>query len=233
MTADTVIHKAEDMVKEYMSRFDSSHDYLHVDRVRRTALHIAKLNGGDLEIVELAALFHDVADAKYAQNHVRYRTGSEIVIEFLLQSGYDHARARLVGRIVDNIGFRKELGWSSNDDPEFISWRESCLEMHAVQDADKLDAIGAFGVLRCAAFSGARNIALFNPADAPIEGMTKEQYEQQTASGGGSSINHFHEKLFKLKFMMRTPTGQKMAEKRHQFMHDFVDQIQQEYALTT
>jgi uncharacterized protein len=64
----------------------------------------------------------------------------------------------------------------------------------SVQDADKLDAIGAFGVLRCAAFSGARNIALFNPADAPIEGMTKEQYEQQTESGGGSSINHFHGK---------------------------------------
>lgn len=62
----------------------------------------------------------------------------------------------------------------------------------SVQDADKLDAIGAFGVLRCAAFSGARNISLFNPDDAPIEGMTKEQYEQQTNNGGGSSINHFH-----------------------------------------
>jgi uncharacterized protein len=127
----------------------------------------------------------------------------------------------------------------------------------SVQDADKLDAIGAFGVLRCAAFSGARNIALFNPADAPIEGMTKEQYEQQTNNGGGSAINHFHgnmhsnfkdglqytysktqnisnittEKLFLLKDMMRTSTGKELAEKRDQFMRNFVHQIQEEYLL--
>ncbi|KAH8551743.1 hypothetical protein BGW37DRAFT_311372 [Umbelopsis sp. PMI_123] len=231
MSVDNVLLKAEEMVRDYMSRFDSSHDFLHVDRVRRSALHIAKRHGGDLEIVELAALFHDVADAKYAKNHVHYRTGSEIVIDFLMELNYDATKAQSIGRIVDNIGFRKELGWSSKDDAEFITWRESCPELHAVQDADKLDAIGAFGVLRCAAFSGARNIALFNPADAPIEGMTKEQYEQQTNNGGGSAINHFHEKLFLLKDMMRTSTGKELAEKRDQFMRNFVHQIQEEYLL--
>lgn len=95
------------------------------------ALHIAKQNGGDLQIVELAALFHDVADAKYAKSHVSYRTGSEIVIDFLMELNYDATKAQLIGRIVDNIGFRKELGWSSTDDAEFIAWRESCPELHA------------------------------------------------------------------------------------------------------
>jgi hypothetical protein len=81
--------------------------------------------------VELAALFHDVADAKYAKNHVHYRTGSEIVIDFLMELNYDATKAQSIGRIVDNIGFRKELGWSSKDDAEFITWRESCPELHA------------------------------------------------------------------------------------------------------
>lgn len=82
-------------------------------------------------MVELAALFHDVADAKYAKNHVHHRTGSEIVTGFLMDLDYDATKAQLIGRIVDNIGFRKELGWSSKDDPEFIAWRESCPELHA------------------------------------------------------------------------------------------------------
>jgi len=95
------------------------------------ALHIAKIHGGDLEIVELAALFHDVADAKYTKNHVHYRTGTEIVVDFLQSLDYNLTKAQLIGRIVDNIGFRKELGWTSKDDAEFITWRESCPELHA------------------------------------------------------------------------------------------------------
>jgi uncharacterized protein len=90
----------------------------------------------------------------------------------------------------NNIQIRKAMGWTIFFKPLYFFIR-----ICSVQDADKLDAIGAFGVLRCAAFSGARNISLFNPDDAPIEGMTKEQYEQQTDNGGGSSINHFHGKM--------------------------------------
>ncbi|RUS30463.1 hypothetical protein BC938DRAFT_479363 [Jimgerdemannia flammicorona] len=205
--ANFIIASSEAFVKTYMAKFDPSHDWLHVDRVRNTALHIARhptsLQPCDLEVVELAGLFHDVADAKYVSADGPKKTGGEIVTEFLVGLDYDLVKAKIVARVVDNIGFRKELGWKESDDEEVRSWRDGCAELHAVQDADKLDAIGAFGIFRCAAFSGAKNRVLYVPNDKPIEDMTQEQYGEQSRAGAGSAINHFYGTLEALRRLGR------------------------------
>ncbi|KAI9313538.1 hypothetical protein BX666DRAFT_2030320 [Dichotomocladium elegans] len=223
-----VVEATRAMVRDYMAQFDPSHDMEHVERVVRLALKLGRqaalADKVDLVVIELAALLHDVGDAKYET-----RDGQQPIEPFLIRHGYPVEKARLVVQIVRHVGFRKELGWKSTD--PLASWRETCLELHAVQDADKLDAIGGFGILRCAAFSGARNIPLHTRAIAPIHGMDQAQYEAQKNTG--TAINHFHEKLFRLPSMMRTPVGKEMARKRERIMRDFVQQVEDEYEMVT
>ncbi|KAG0163705.1 hypothetical protein DFQ28_003231 [Apophysomyces sp. BC1034] len=232
--ATSIIDQTREIVQKYMQDLDPSHDMLHVDRVTRLAIHIAtdcRAQGYtvDPELVELAALCHDIGDRKY---HHGPETGGDIILQFLTRLGYDTKRAHLVARIVDHVGFRKELGWNdTKDDPAEVEWRNHCIELHAVQDADKLDAIGAFGVMRCAAYSGIKGTPLFSVDQEPVKNITKEEYEQQTKKNNGTAINHFHEKLFRLKSMMRTSKGKAMAEERDQFMRLFVKQIENEYDL--
>ncbi|KAI9471873.1 MAG: hypothetical protein EXX96DRAFT_582058 [Benjaminiella poitrasii] len=209
-----VLKETRNMVSDYMSKFDPSHDMHHIDRVTNIALYISKdllttTNASiDLEVVELAALCHDIDDHKYKQDN----EDQQVVRDFLVNN-LKYSKGDLVAKIIDHIGYTKEKKWDDEkDDPEEVHWRNHCLELHAVQDADKLDAIGAIGILRCAAFSGARNRPLFVP----------ENDEVSTA------ISHFHEKLFKLKLLMRTPKGRQLAIERHEFMQQFVNQIQQE-----
>ncbi|KAI7871723.1 hypothetical protein BDF14DRAFT_1718343 [Spinellus fusiger] len=229
-----IIGRTRAMVERYMGKLDPSHDILHVDRVTRLAMHLAKScvdqgHSVNMELVELAALCHDVGDRKYYEGT---ETGGELIYTFLTKEGYEPTMASSVSRIVDNIGFRKELGWDdAKDDIEEVKWRNKCVELHIVQDADKLDAIGAFGVLRCAAFSGAKNNTLYRADEDPLENMTKDQYELQTKKKSGTAINHFHEKLFRLKTMMRTEKGKIMAEERDRFMRVFVQQVEDEYNL--
>ncbi|KFH64225.1 hypothetical protein MVEG_10050 [Podila verticillata NRRL 6337] len=222
----TIRVEAEALVKEQMAHYDPSHDWLHVDRVRRQALKIAKeesLNGKkvDVELVELAALFHDIGDAKFHKEG--QPTGREVVMAFL--SRHSYAKADEVAKIVENVSFRKELAGIKNE------WAENSIELHIVQDADKLDAIGAFGIMRCAAYSGYKNRPLYDPAEKAQLNMTYEQYQAQTKANAGCAISHFHEKLFRLKDMMKTPAAIKMAQKRHDLMVHFVEQIEQEYSM--
>lgn len=198
------------MVREYMARLDPSHDMEHVERVVRTALQLGRQeslsNKVDLTVIELAALCHDIGDSKYkVDDH-------EGVLMFLTRHGYE--KAALVAQIVEHVGYRKELKWKKED--TLATWRDTCLELHAVMDADKLDAIGAFGILRCAAFSGAKGIVL---------------HQQSTNQDTSSAIGHFHEKLFHLSGMMRTPMAQMMAEQRTKFMQEFVRQVELESSL--
>ncbi|KAG0243657.1 metal dependent phosphohydrolase [Mortierella sp. GBAus27b] len=218
--------EAENLVKEQMASYDPSHDWFHVDRVRRQALRIAKdeIKQGkavDVELVELAALFHDIGDAKFHKEG--QPTGREIVMAFLSKHNYE--RADDVAKIVENVSFRKELAGIKNE------WAETCVELHIVQDADKLDAIGAFGILRCAAYSGYKNRPLYDPAEKAQLNMTYEQYQAQTKANTGCAISHFHEKLFRLKDMMKTPAGIKMAQKRHDVMVSFVQDIEEEFSM--
>ncbi|CAO3702815.1 unnamed protein product [Rhizopus stolonifer] len=219
-----ILQATRQMVSEYMASFDSSHDMHHVERVVDLALLLARDFKVDLQVVELAALCHDVGDRKYYKGK---ETGGELIETFLKK--HDYAKAGLVGRIVDHIGFSKELGWDDEKDPkEQVKWRNSCLELHAVQDADKLDALGAFGIMRCAAFSGSKSIPLYVANQTPVKELTQAAYLENKNQ---SSIAHFHEKLFKLQNMMRTNKGKQMAIKRSEFMKQFVDQINEEYNL--
>ncbi|KAJ1672509.1 hypothetical protein EV182_007038, partial [Spiromyces aspiralis] len=205
-----------------MQKYDPSHDWYHVQRVVRQALRIAadesrRLNrpdAVDLEVVHLASLLHDVNDAKY-----KPASGETSITDFLIERGLDGVRAELIARIVQSVSFRQELQFIEQDslgqaDPDEKEWRATCLELHCVQDADRLESIGAFGIARCMAFSAARNRPLFDPEDKPIDNMSFDQYEVLTKNNEGSAVRHFYEKLFRIKDLIKTHTGREEAERR-------------------
>ncbi|KAJ1867860.1 hypothetical protein LPJ57_005831, partial [Coemansia sp. RSA 486] len=182
MSDSEIIKRTEDFVREYMGRYDCSHDWEHVNRVVKQALALSRTQpaekSADTIVVHLAALLHDVDDAKYRVEQGSVEFSSE---EFLVGLGLDRVRSALVCRVVDAVSFRKELQFEEQvvqgiADAEEQRWRQNCVELACVQDADRLDAIGAFGVLRCAAFSGARNRPLFIPNDSFIENISYNQY---------------------------------------------------------
>ncbi|KAJ1825859.1 hypothetical protein LPJ56_002472 [Coemansia sp. RSA 2599] len=195
-----IVGKTEIFVREYMSKYDCSHDWHHVNRVVKQALALSRMQPAekspDTLVVHLAALLHDVDDAKYRDEQGSARFSSE---EFLVGLGLDRARAALVCRVVNAVSFRKELLFEEQvaqgtADVEEQRWRQNCVELACVQDADRLDAIGAFGVLRCAAFSGARNRPLFVPNDGFIENISYAQYVGVSESKTATAVSHFHAK---------------------------------------
>ncbi|KIR30608.1 hypothetical protein I307_03719 [Cryptococcus deuterogattii 99/473] len=190
-----LIGRAEELVKAHMAKYDPSHDWAHVDRVRKMAMTIARSmdNAPDLLVVELAALFHDLSD-KYA------KLGSPTLSDMLfpiLQPQIPNETIERILSIIPSVSYTAETallaagGWT---------WQNDCLELHAVQDADRLDAIGAVGILRCAAYSGA----------------TKRLLVENGDTGGKSAEAHFEEKLLKVRDRMKTAFGKEEAERRHQ-----------------
>ncbi|KAF8599116.1 hypothetical protein BDV93DRAFT_477803 [Ceratobasidium sp. AG-I] len=214
-----VIAAAEALMEETMKKYDPSHDALHVNRVRRTALALARAQNPepDLLVVELAALLHDVLDKKYvsaaeaADPHGFFRPFFERVASHLdlLADG----RAHLVVRIVENVSWTTEKKLRAENKLE--AWHESCIELHCVQDGDRLDAIGAFGILRTAAYSAAVNSPLFVPPGDPRASI--------------SCVEHFHDKLLHIRERLKTPQGRALGAQRHQLMLDFLDGVDKEY----
>ncbi|KAJ2107143.1 hypothetical protein GGI16_001651 [Coemansia sp. S142-1] len=235
--SDKIVQSTEGFVREYMSKYDCSHDWQHVQRVVRQALALAKSEAQhrplDMLVVHIAALLHDVDDAKYRQKGEPAFSSKK----FLQDAGLDCECAELVCRVVDAVSFRKELLANEQDkngtsDPDERQWRQGCPELACVQDADRLDAIGAFGVLRCAAFSGARNRTLHDPCDSVIQDITYEQYVAQSGGTSGTAVAHFHEKLLKLASMMKTERGRQEAQRRHDYLIGFLQQIDDEFNFT-
>ncbi|EJD06957.1 uncharacterized protein FOMMEDRAFT_131733 [Fomitiporia mediterranea MF3/22] len=214
-----VLRSAEQLMEKTMSRYDPSHDAYHVQRVRRTALAIANSLDPkpDLLVVELAALLHDVPDKKYVAPELTadplaffmpFFTSVQTHVD-LISSG----RAKLITKIVENVSWTTEK--RLRESGAITEWHESCIELHCVQDADRLDAIGAFGVMRCSAFSSATNRPLHVPEEDP-------RYEE-------SAVAHFHDKLLKIKERLRTGPGKKMGQERHDFMMTFLAALDREY----
>lgn len=193
-----LIKIAEQFMVDHMANYDPSHDSLHIFRVRKMALKLCENVGGDLLIVELAALFHDLIDHKYA-NDVKQVESS--LISLMRENGLAEDQIGLVLKIVKNVGFSVENRLKKSG--EWTEWHENCVELHCVNDADRLDAIGAIGVYRAAAYSSAKNNPLF------------EKGNDRTAH------QHFHDKLLILKNTMKTELGKKVAEKRTKVM-DYV-----------
>lgn len=210
---DEIINKTIDYVKETLKNAESGHDWWHIYRVLKTSRRIATEEKADLFVVELAALLHDIADPKF--NDGDELIAPLVIIEFLTSQGVHRTVINHVVEIVNNMSFK-----NSFDKKKFDS-----IELRVVQDADRLDALGAIGIARAFIYSGYKGNPIYDPAISPNQKQSKEEYKK----GSSTTINHFYEKLFLLKDMMNTQTGKKLAEERHNFMEQFLEQFHKEW----
>ncbi len=210
---DDVIAKTSDFVKQTLKHAEGGHDWFHIERVYKNSLLIAKTEKVNLFTVQLGALLHDIADSKFHNGNETL--GPEIAKDFLKKLGVDNETITHVIKIIEHISFK-----GGNEKQTFKS-----NELDVVQDADRLDAIGAIGIARCFNYGGFKNRAIYNPDIAPNLNMTKAQYKASNAP----SINHFYEKLLLLKDKMNTKTGQRIAQRRHDYMLSFLKEFYSEW----
>ena len=214
MTNTKIIEATISFVKETLKGAEGGHDWFHIQRVFNNTLLIAKDEKVDVLVVSLAALLHDIADAKF--NDGDETVGPKMAADFLSALEVEKQVIEHVVKIIENISFKSSLdskkGFSSQ-------------ELKVVQDADRLDAIGAIGIARAFNYGGFKNRELYNPDIAPNLKMTKEEYKKSKAP----TLNHFYEKLLLLKDKMNTNSGKKLAEKRHQFMLEYLEQFFKEW----
>ena len=200
-------------VKETLKDAEGGHDWFHIHRVYKNAQLIAKGEKVNNLIVALGALLHDIADSKFHNGDETI--GPKKATEFLLSQNVDSSIIEHIVQIIKNISFK-----GGNVKRTFSS-----KELDVIQDADRLDAIGAIGIARCFNYGGFKNRELYNPEIQPNLNMTKEEYKKNTAP----TINHFYEKLLLLKDKMNTKTGRQLATKRHQFMENYLKQFYNEW----
>lgn len=208
-----IIEHTIHFVKEQLKNAEGGHDWFHIERVYKNALLIAKEEKCDLEVVKLAALLHDIADSKFHNGDES--VGPKTAKTFLEAQNVKEETILHVIAIIENISFK-----GGNFEQKFRS-----KELEIVQDADRLDAIGAIGIARTFNYGGFKNRALYDPEIAPNLAMSKEEYKKSEAP----TINHFYEKLLLLKDKMNTETGKKIAKKRHDFMIHFLAQFYAEW----
>jgi uncharacterized protein len=209
MDKQEIIQKTAEMVKEKFQNEGSGHDWWHIYRVWQLAKSIAKKESADSFVVELGALLHDIADYKFHDGDEEI--GGKVTKEWLENLGVDSINIENVVHIVNNVSFK-----GGNTENKMKS-----IEGFIVQDADRLDAIGAMGIARCFAYGGYKGNEIYNPEIKPNLKMTKEEYKTQK----GTQINHFYEKLLLLKDRMNTETGRKFAQERHEYMENFLEEF--------
>ncbi|MEY4963063.1 MAG: hypothetical protein RLZZ323_382 [Bacteroidota bacterium] len=213
MKTTNLIERTIFFVKETLAQAEGGHDWFHIERVYKNALLIAASEKCDLEIVQLGALLHDIADSKF---HGGDETiGPKTARLFLESENVDRTIIDHVIAIIENISFKGGK----------VERKFSSVELDIVQDADRLDAIGAIGIARTFNYGGFKNRALYHPEIAPNLSMTKEEYKNNQAP----TINHFYEKLLLLKDKMNTETGKQIAQDRHRYMEGFLEQFYAEW----
>ena len=208
-----IINQTIQFVKTTLANAEAGHDWFHIERVYHTALTINKSENADQLIVALAALLHDIADSKFNDGDEEigpYKAG-----EFLESIEVSPEVIKEVKLIIKNLSFKASFGE--------INYHSG--ELNVVQDADRLDAIGAIGIARAFTYGGFKNRLLYDPAIQPNLSMSKDEYKNTAAP----TINHFYEKLLLLKDLMKTPTGKEMAQERHDFMLLYLDQFYAEW----
>ena len=213
MTSEKIIEETISFVKETLKDAEGGHDWFHMERVFNNSRLIAYSEEVDLLIVELGALLHDIADSKFHNGDETL--GPKVAREFLSNLKVDNAVIDHVIKIIENISFK-----GGNTSQSFHS-----KELAVVQDADRLDALGAIGIARAFNYGGFKGRALYDPDIKSNLGMSKEEYKASTAP----TINHFYEKLLLLKDRMNTESGKAIAEKRHDYMQTFLDQFYDEW----
>ena len=214
MDKKIIIQKTIDFVKETLADAEGGHDWWHIYRVWNLSKQIAKTENVDLFVVELGALLHDIADSKF-------HNGDEIVgplkaREFLNSLNVEEKIIIHIENIISNISFK-----GGNQAQKFKS-----PELDVIQDADRLDAMGAIGIARTFNYGGFKNREIYNPEIKANLNMTKEEYKNSTAP----TLNHFYEKLLLLKDRMNTETGKIMSEHRHEFMKQYLDEFDKEWS---
>jgi uncharacterized protein len=214
MNTTDIISLTKTYVKQELQGAEGGHDWFHTLRVYQNAKHIGQYESVDLQVVELAALLHDIADSKfYAGDET---IGPRKARAFLFKHNVDSQIIEHVVCIIEHMSFKQSL----NGPLQFSS-----PEMQVVQDADRLDAMGAIGIARCFNYGGFKQRPIYDPEVAPNLRMSKSEYK----NAKGPSINHFYEKLLLLRDQMNTKTGKAMAEKRHDFMINYLKQFYAEW----
>ena len=191
----------------------TGHDWHHIDRVRKVALRLAEAEGANKEVVELAALLHDIADHKFHDHDLT--VGPAKAKEVILEHGGSEELADRISQIISETSFKGAE----------VATPVSSIESAVVQDADRLDALGAIGIARAFAYGGSKNRPLYDPNEKTTMHRDFEAY----ANSKGSTVNHFYEKLLLLKDRMHTESGRKMAVERHRFMEDFLKRFFEEW----
>jgi len=213
MKNQNLINDTISFVKQELQGAEGGHDWFHIERVYKNALLIAKDENCDLLVVELGALLHDIADSKFHNGDET--VGPKTARKFLESHQVDENTILHVINIIENISFK-----GGNFERKFSS-----IELDIVQDADRLDAIGAIGIARAFNYGGFKNRPLYDP-EIPVNlTMSKEEYKNSV----NPTINHFYEKLLLLKDKMNTKSGQKIAQQRHEFMESFLSQFDAEW----
>ena len=213
MNTPDLINNTILFVKQKLENAEGGHDWFHIERVYKNALHIADGEICDSTVVKLGALLHDIADSKFHNGDETI--GPKIAREFLESENVDVATIQHVINIIENISFK-----GGNTERIFTS-----IELDIVQDADRLDAIGAIGIARAFNYGGFKNRPFYNPNIAPKLQMSKEEYKNSQTP----TINHFYEKLLLLKDKMNTETGKQIAKERHHYMEGFLSQFYAEW----
>jgi len=208
-----IINKTVSFVKNTLADAEGGHDWWHIYRVWKLSKCLAKDEDVDLFVVELGALLHDIADYKFYEGNEEI--GPQKARNFLSSLKVEPKIIEHVENIVANISFK-----GGNHEQKFKS-----IELDVVQDADRLDAIGAIGIARTFNYGGHKEREIYNPNIKPNLKMSKEEYKKNHSS----TINHFYEKLLLLKDRMNTKTGKKIAEQRHKFMENFLDEFYKEW----
>lgn len=212
MNTPAIIQKTVNFVQDTLKNAEGGHDWWHIHRVWTNAKLIAQTEQCDILTVELAALLHDIADSKFHNGDEEI--GPATAGKFLHSIGVDTDTVTHVQQIIRHMSFK-----ASFDKPTFHS-----NELAIVQDADRLDAIGAIGIARAFTYGGFKDREIYNPNIKPNLNMSKEEYKNTTAP----TINHFYEKLLLLKDKMNTQTGRQLAQQRHTFMESYLQQFYSE-----
>ena len=213
MTKELQIEKTIAFVKQQLANAEGGHDWFHIQRVLNNAVLIAKNEDVNLFVVQLGALLHDIADSKFHNGDET--VGPKVAREFLMELRVDLVIINHVVKIIENVSFA-----GGNERQKFNS-----LELDVIQDADRLDAIGAIGIARTFNYGGFKDRSMYNPEIKPNLKMTKAEYKASNAP----TINHFYEKLLLLKDKMNTETGRRIAADRHKFMEHFLEQFYAEW----
>lgn len=207
-----ILERIRHYLKQFYQNEPTGHDYWHFVRVSRMAIHIAKIERADKVIVEVSALLHDIGDWKFCESEI---VGQQKLYELMNQFGLQKADQEKIAHIVFSIGYKGHDTLQDN----------LSLEAQVVQDADRLDALGAIGIARTFAYGGFKHRTIYDPGVKPITFVNAEEYKNSNST----TINHFYEKLLKLPDLLFTHTAKAMANERANFMKQYLEQFYNEW----